>query len=128
MCASVPLGGTKNWLVPSLIEDIVSRGFVLIRASAERIWSTGNQRASSNSSLSTSNSSSPVEFKCLYTYNFSLDEIKSILPLTIAVQPIMRLLVGKGQCCDALYWTLRTVRPTSSATSRRMLSSRDSPN
>lgn len=95
--ANVPRGGMKNSLVPSLTEDIVSNGLVLMEDNECLTSSTENQRASSNSVLSTSRGSSPENdtnfLKCiLFSYNISY------LPLTMAWHPIIRLLVGKDQC------------------------------
>ena len=60
VCARVPRGGMKNWPVPSLIDDMVSNGLALMEDSDCLTSSTGNQRASSNSDLSTSRGSSPL--------------------------------------------------------------------
>lgn len=103
-CARVPRGGTKNWLVPSLIEDMVSNGFNLMEVSDCFTSSTENQRASSNSDLSTSRISSPRNksnhHQVIHLLCFML--LENGIPLTTAWHPIMRLLVGKDQCWDAL--------------------------
>lgn len=57
--ARVPRGGTKNSFVPSLMEDIVSSGLLLIEAKERLTSSTENQRASSSSDVSTSRLSFP---------------------------------------------------------------------